>query len=314
MIGYIIRRVLYAVPILIGVCLFTFVLFYLTTSPQDLARRNLSAKNPTPQQIKDWEHTHGYDQPKWKQFVRTTEGLFLFRFGKSDGVGGQRIITRIKQSWLPSFEIASLSFIASLLVNLTAALVIAYFRGTYFDSAATTLCVIMMSITYLLYIIVGQYTLGRLMRITPVGGYLPGWQSLHFIMLPVVVAVVAGFASDTRLYRTFILDEINQDYVRTARAKGISESRVLFIHVLKNAAVPVITNTVSAIPGLFLGSVLLENFFNIPGLGNYLVDAINNQDFAVVRANVFIGALVTIIGFIMTDVGYALADPRVRLE
>ncbi len=314
MIGYIIRRVLYAIPILIGVCFITFFLFYMTISPQDLARRNLSAKNPTQQQIKAWEIQHGYNKPKWQQFVDTTKGLFLFDFGRSDSVGGGKIITRLKQSWLPSFEIASLSFIASLIINLTAALIIAYFRGTYLDTFATSLCVVMMSITYLLYIIAGQFVLGRLMRISPIAGYLPGWESLRFVLLPVIVAVISGFASDTRLYRTFILDEINQDYVRTARAKGVSESLVLFRHVLKNAAVPVITNTVSAIPALFLGSILLENFFNIPGLGNYLVDAINNQDFAVVRANVFIGAIITIVGYMMTDIGYALVDPRVRLE
>ena len=314
MIGYLIRRLLYAVPILVGVCFLTFVLFYMTASPADIARRNLSAKNPTAQQIKDWEQQHGYDKPKWKQFLDTTEGLFLLRLGRSDSVKGERVITRIKESWFPSFEIALLSFGAAITINLSLALVVAYFRGTYLDIYGTTLCVFMMSVTYLVYIIGGQFVFGRLLKLNPVAGFLPGWESLRFAFLPVVVAVVSGMGASVRQFRTFMLDEMNQDYVRTARAKGVSESQVLFKHVLKNAAIPVLTTSVQAIPGLFLGSILLESFFNIPGLGNYLVDAINSQDFAVVRAMVFIGALVTIVGYILTDISYALVDKRVRLE
>ncbi len=314
MLRYIIRRVLYAIPILIGVVALTFFLFYAAVSPQEIARRNLSAKNPTPQQIKEWEHEHGYDKPKWDQFVTTTRGLFLLQFGKSDAVGGEDIWQRIKTGAPASFEVALVTFLAAMVVDVTLALIVAYFRGTYLDTWGTFLCVLLMSITYLVYIITGQFIFGKVLKLFPLAGYLYGLQGLRFLVLPILIAVISGLGASVRYYRTFMLDEMNQDYVRTARAKGVSESAVLFRHVLKNAAIPILTMSVQAIPFLFLGSLLLESFFNIPGLGNYTVDAINSQDFAVVRAMVFLGTLLTIFGFILTDISYALVDPRVRLE
>jgi peptide/nickel transport system permease protein len=171
-----------------------------------------------------------------------------------------------------------------------------------------------MCIAYPVYIMGGQFLLGKILRYGPLAGYMGGLSGLKFVVLPVIIAVVAGIGSSVRMYRTFVLDEISHDYVRTARAKGISESVVMFRHVLKNAAIPVITSVVIAIPFLLTGSLLLESFFAIPGLGSYLVDAINSQDYAVVRAMTFLGAILYIIGAILTDVCYAIADPRVRLE
>jgi peptide/nickel transport system permease protein len=199
-------------------------------------------------------------------------------------------------------------------VTISLALAIAYFRGTYIDGWGTFLCVLMMSIVYLVYIIAGQFLLGKLLKIFPLAGYHTGVQAWKFVMLPAVVSIVGGLGATVRLYRTFFLDEINQDYVRTARAKGVSEWAILFRHVLKNAAIPILTTTAAAIPTLFLGSLLGESFFNIPGLGSYLQDAIDSQDFAVVRAMVFLGAITTIIGYLLTDISYTLVDPRVRLE
>jgi peptide/nickel transport system permease protein len=313
MLRYIVRRLLYAIPTLLGVVLLTFVLFYASASPETIARRNLSAKNPTQAQIKEWEHQHGYDKPLKEQFMANVKGLFLLQFGKSD-TSGEDIWQRIRTGAPPSLLIASVAFVAGLIAAICFALTLAYFRGTYIDYWGTFLCVFLLSVVYIVYIIAGQFLLGKVLKYFPIQGYQSGADAWKFILLPTTVGVIAGIGGTVRLYRTFLLDQINQDYVRTARAKGVGERAVLFRHVLKNAALPILTTTVSVIPVLFLGNLLLESFFSIPGLGNYLVDAINNQDFAVVRAMVFLGALLTIIGYILTDVAYALFDPRVRLE
>ena len=314
MIRYLIRRVLYAIPILVGVSLLTFVLFYFSSTPEQIARRNLSAKNPTHEQIIEWEKQHGYDKPVQEQFGKHMKELLLFQFGKSDSLGGEDIKTRIAVGAPVSFLIASMIFFSGLIAAICFALAVAYFRGTYIDYAGTFICVLLMSVVYIVYIIAGQFLLGKVLKYFPLAGYRGGWDAFRFAMLPTIVGVISGLGASVRLYRTFLLDEMNQDYIRTARAKGVNEQRVLFLHVLKNAAIPILTNVVQVIPGLFLGSLLLESFFSIPGLGGWTVDAVTNKDFAVVRAMVFLGTLVTIVGYILTDISYALVDPRVRLE
>lgn len=314
MIRYIIRRVLYAVPILFGVSLLTFILFYMTSSPDEIARRNLSAKSPTREQITQWQKQHGYDRPLPEQFAKHMSQLLLLKFGKSDNLGGEDIWTRIRAGAPVSFLIASQIFLGGLFAAICFALAVAYFRGTYIDTAGTFLSVLLMSVVYVVYIISGQFILGKLLKYFPLAGFRGGLDAFKFSVLPTIVGVVSGLGVSVRLYRTFLLDEMNQDYIRTARAKGVSESRVLFLHVLKNAAIPILTNVVQVIPALFLGSLLLESFFSIPGLGGWLYDAIINKDFAVVRSMVFLGTLVTIVGYIMTDISYAMVDPRVRLE
>ena len=313
MLRYVIRRILYAIPILIGVALLTFVLFYASSPPQTLARRNLSTRNPTPEQIQQWLKDHGYDKPLREQFKNHVTGLLMFRFGKSDATG-EPIGKRIKQGAGPSGLVASLVFLTALVTTITFAVAVAYFRGTYVDYFGTFLCVLLMSIVYIVYVIGLQYLLGKVLRYGPIAGFQTGISAWKFVLLPVVIGVLASLGAETRLFRTFLLDEINQDYVRTARAKGVGERDVLLRHVLKNALIPIITSTVAAIPALILGSLVLENFFGIPGLGSYLVDAINSQDFAVVRAMVYLGSILYIIGLILTDIAYALVDPRVRLE
>ena len=313
MLRYVIRRVLYAVPILIGVSLITFFLFYLTASPEQMARRNLSAKNPTTEQIQGWLKEHDYDKPASAQFKKHMSELFLFRFGKSDTTG-EDIWGRIRAGVGPSFLIASIIFFASLITNICAALVVAYYRGTYLDHWATFICVLLMSIVYIVYIMAGQYLLGKVLKLFPLAGYQGGLTAFKFVLLPVVIGVISGLGSTVRFYRTVMLEEMNQDYVSTARAKGVGERAVLFRHVLKNAAIPILTSTVVSLPFLLTGSLLLESFFSIPGLGSLTFDAIQSQDFAVVRAMVFLGTVLYIIGLILTDISYALFDPRVRLE
>lgn len=248
------------------------------------------------------------------QLKRSTVDMLLFNFGKSDTTG-EDIKERIQRGAIPSLIVGGLIFWTALFVTLMFAIVAAYFRGTYVDQFGTFLCVLLMSISAVVYVIGLQFLMGKILKYGPVWGFdLSTGNAAKFLIVPVVVGVIMRLGAETRLFRTFLLDEVNQDYVRTARAKGVAEQAVLLKHVLKNAMIPVITTTVTAIPALILGSLLIENFFGIPGLGGYLVDAINSQDFAVVRAMVFLGTLLYIVGLILTDILYALADPRVRLE
>jgi peptide/nickel transport system permease protein len=214
----------------------------------------------------------------------------------------------------PSLAIALPSLLVGLLVNLSVALLIVFFRATYVDWGGVLLCVVLMSVSGLFYIIGGQFLVGKLLRLVPISGYDTGLAGLKFLVLPVLIGVVSGIGSSVRFYRTLFLEEVNQDYVRTARAKGLGEAGVMFVHVLRNTLIPVLTGVVVVLPLLFLGSLLTESFFGIPGLGSYTIDAINMQDFAIVRAMVFLGSVLYILGLAMTDLSYAVVDPRVRLS
>jgi len=325
MIAYIIRRLIYAIPILIGVNLLTFWLFFVVNTPDDMARIHLGVKRVTPEAIEKWKHEHGYDKPlminsasegidKFTNtiFYEKSVRLFIFDFGRSDD--GRSIKHDILQRMPASLSIALPVFMTGLLVTITLAMLLAFFRATYIDLSGVVLGVIMMSISSLFYIIGGQYVISKLWHLVPISGYAPGFDSIKFLVLPVIVGVIGGLGAGTRWYRTIFLEEINKDYVRTARAKGLSELRVLFRHVLKNAMIPILTGVVVVIPLLFMGSLITESFFGIPGLGSYTIDAIKSQDFSIVRAMVFLGSVLYIIGLIMTDISYTLVDPRIRLE
>ena len=312
MLTYIFRRTLYAIPILLGVTVLTFYLFYCVVPPEQMARRQLG-KNPSPAQVQSWLSQRGYDQPTRVQFASHVTNLMLFRFGKSD-VTGEDIAERLRTGARPSFLVSVNVLIWSVIASITVSLFVAYYRGTYIDSSGTFLSVLMMSVVYMVWIIAGQYLFGKVLKLTPLAGWRGGLTSWQFVILPAIIGVLTGLGGSVRFYRTVMLDEMNQDYVRTARAKGVSEQAILFRHVLKNAAIPILTSTVLSIPFLILGNLLLESFFGIPGLGGITVDAINSLDFALVRAVVFLGAVLYIIGTILTDVSYALVDPRVRLE
>jgi peptide/nickel transport system permease protein len=238
--------------------------------------------------------------------------LFAFDFGNADD--GRSIGNEIRTRMWPSLALAIPSFIVGLVVFVSASLMFALFRATYLDFWGVVLCVAMMSVSTLFYIIGGQYLVSKLWSLVPISGYQPGPDALKFLVLPVAIALVASFGESVRLYRTFFLEEMGKDYVRTARAKGLSETVVLFRHVLKNGAIPILTGVVAAIPKLFLGSLLAESFFGIPGLGSYTIDAIQAQDFSVVRSMVFLGAALTILGYLLADLSYTVVDPRVRLS
>ncbi len=325
MLAYILRRLLYAIPILIGVNLLTFALFFVVNTPDDMARLQLGAKHVTPDAIERWKVEHGYDKPLLLNeretgsaqftdtiFFKHSVAMFAFKFGKGDD--GRDIAHEIRTRMGPSLAIALPVFVIGLLVNITFALLMVFFRATYLDLWGVVLCVVLMSISGLFYIIAGQYFIAKLWNLLPISGYAGGIDAFKFILLPVLVSVAAGLGSGARWYRTIFLEEIGRDYVRTARAKGLSEVRVLFRHVLKNGMIPILTGAVVVLPLLFMGSLITESFFGIPGLGSYTIDAIQAQDFAVVRAMVFLGSFLYIVGLILTDISYSWVDPRVRLQ
>ena len=325
MFAYVVRRMLYAVPILIGVNLLTFALFFVVNSPDDMARMHLGMKRVTPEAIEKWKADHGYDRPLLYNvqaeglervtdtiFFEKSVRLFAFQFGSSDG--GRNIGQDISQRMWPSLAIAVPVLLLGLLVYISFAMLLAFFRGTYLDVSGVVLSVVLMSISLLFYIIAGQYVFSKLFHLVPISGYQPGWLAWRFVVLPIAIGVFAGLGSSSRWYRTIFLEEINKDYVRTARAKGLSEPGLLFGHVLKNALVPILTGVVVVLPTLFMGNLILESFFGIPGLGSYTIDAINSQDFAIVRAMVFLGSVLYILGLILTDISYTLVDPRIRLS
>ncbi len=325
MFAYISRRILYAIPILIGVNLLTFSLYFLVNSPDDMARMHLGAKYITQEGIDKWKSERGYDKPlfynateeSYKKFSDTifynkSVKLFLFDFGNADN--GRNIGFDISQRMWASLAYAIPVFLVGMLVYISFALLLVFFRATYVDLWGVIICVIMMSVSAIIYIIAGQYLVGKILLLVPISGYGAGLSAVKFLILPVIIGIVAGLGSSSRWYRTIFLEEINRDYVRTARAKGLSELRVLFSHVLKNAMIPILTGAVVAIPLLFMGSLLMESFFGIPGLGSYTIDAIQSQDFAIVRAMVFLGSVLYIIGLVLTDISYTFVDPRVRLN
>ena len=325
MLHYLIRKILYSVPILIGVNLITFMLFFIVNTQIDMARIHLGDKRISKEQIVQWKQTHGYDKPLFFNenaegkekllntlFISESIKLFSFNFGQSDY--GRNIVSDIKQRMWPSLSIAVPTLLLGLLINISLSLLMIFFRGTYLDHAGIVICIILTSISVLFYIIVGQFLFAKIFKWFPVSGYRDGILSLKFVVLPVIVAVISSIGTDTRWYRTLFLEEMHKEYVTTARAKGLSEFVILFKHILKNAMLPILTGVIMVLPYLFMGSLLLESFFGIPGLGSYTIDAITQQDFAIVRSMVFIGSLLYIIGLVMTDIAYTIVDPRVRFS
>jgi peptide/nickel transport system permease protein len=326
MLTYIIRRILYAIPIILGVNILTALLFFYVNTPEDMARQILGEKNITPEAIENWKRDHGYNLPLLVNteeeglsvltqtiFFQRSAPLLWFDFGRSDR-NNIDIGNEVRKRMWPSLAIALPTFMIGILVNLTFAMMVAFFRGTYLDLWGVILCVIMMSISTLFYIIGGQYLFGRAFMLFPISGYDTGIHAAKFVVLPAVIGIISSVGSGVRFYRTVFLEEIGKDYIRTARAKGLSEGKVLFKHGLKNAMIPILTNVVVSIPFLFYGSLIMEAFFAVPGLGSFTIDAIQAQDFAIVRSMVYLGSILYIVGLILTDISYTLVDPRIRLE
>jgi peptide/nickel transport system permease protein len=328
MASYIVRRVAYGAVTVLGVLLLLFILFFTVTDPDDIARKAVGER-ARPDVYAQWKKNHGYDKPllinsahQASDSRRYTDTLLFehyrrmltFDFGRSDG-DDTPIAKRLLDGAGPSLSLTLPLFVLGLVVGVATALFVAFFRETYIDRAVLVLCMITMSVASLLFIIGGQYLVGMLLRWFPISGFDPSAAVVgRFLALPVLVGLVTGFGADVRLYRTIFIEEMNRDYVRTARAKGCGDARVMVRHVLRNALIPILTNIVIAIPFLFTGALLLESFFGIPGLGSLTVEAIQGNDFSTLRTIVYLGALLFILGQILTDLSYALADPRVRLS
>ena len=288
-----------------------------------MALRMLGPK-ASPQAIQNWIHNRGYDKPIFfntrhdqslfdSQFFNHVKSLALFNLGKSDATG-EPILAMFKRGAVPSLLITLPAFLLGLSMAVLAALLLVFVRESLLDVTGTILCVISMSIPIMVYVIFGQWVFANQLRYFPAFGFnTGGFSVLRFIALPVCIMAFAGIGSDIRLYRAIFLEEARNDYVRTAYAKGLSAQRVLLVHVLKNGLISLITLVVAALPLLIMGSLVIEDFFGIPGLGNLAINAIRTADFSVIMAEVYVGSLLFLLGLLLTDICYAFADPRIRL-
>jgi len=326
MLNYVLRRIGYGVLILLGVNLATFFLFFTVNTPDDMARLNIGGKRVSAEQIAKWKAERGYDKPLYineqrqgtEKFTDTifwdrSVSLFELDFGRADAESAGDIGYQVRSRMMASLQLALPLFILQVIASTAFALQLVLFRNSRIDFWGVVLCVLMLSISSLFYIIVGQFLFSRIFKLVPISGYTEGLDAVKFLVLPVLLALVARLGGEARLYRAMFLEEVGKDYVRTARAKGLSERIVLFKHVFKNALIPIITSAGAYLPYIFLGSLVFESFFGIPGLGAYVIDAITGQDFAIVRTMVFLGSLLYIVSYVLIDIAYTWADPRVRL-
>ncbi len=312
MAAYLIRRLWQMIPTLAGVILLVFFLFkYFGGDPAEV----LAGMNATQEQVKAIRQTLGLDEPVWVQLWIFVKQVATFDWGKSWATN--EAVSNLFATRLP----ASLTVMIPILVldamlALPIAMWVAYRRGSLTDRMIMVTTTVALSISFLVYVIVGQYVFGFQLGWFPVQGWSDSlWTNLStYVALPVMLTVFVGIAPQTRLYRSFFLDELGQDYVRTARAKGMTEGVVLFRHVMRNALIPIITNIGMQLPGIFVGSFLIETFFSIPGLGREVLLAVNRSDFPVIQATTIYLAVLTMVINLLTDVAYKLADPRVVLK
>jgi peptide/nickel transport system permease protein len=326
MLSFIIRRLGYGVLILLGVNLLTFFLFFTVNTPDDMARLNLGGKRVTQEAIDKWKAARGYDKPLYVNsakegsakitdtiFWDRSVSLFALKFGRADSESAGDIGHEVSSRMWVSLQMALPLFVLQVIASTAFALLLVMFRNSRLDFWGVVSCVLMLSISSLFYIIVGQYLFSRVLKLVPISGYAPGIDAVKFLVLPIALSLIARLGGEARLYRAMFLEEIGKDYVRTARAKGLAEAVVMFRHVLRNALIPIITSAGSYLPYVFLGSLVFESFFGLPGLGAYVIEAIGKQDFAVVRTMVFVGSLLYIATYALIDIAYTWVDPRVRL-
>jgi peptide/nickel transport system permease protein len=300
------------VPTLAGVVLLIFFLFFFFGGdPAQI----LAGQVASQEQIDSIRAQLGLDQPWYVQLWIFVQQILSFDFGKSWMTNEQ--VSQIFATRLPAtLTVMVPILVLDVLLAIPLAMAVAYFRGTLVDRTIVIVCVVAMSISFLVYIIVGQYVFGFLLGWFPVQGWSDStWRNLLiYAPLPIILAVAVQLAPQTRLYRTFFLDEIGHDYVRTARAKGLDERRIMFTHVLRNTMIPILTNVGLQLPGLFVGSFLIEVFFSIPGLGREVLLAVNRSDYPVIQAVTIYLAMLTMLINLATDIMYKFVDPRVVLR
>jgi len=312
MLAYVIRRLWQMVPTLLGVVLLVFFLFnWVGGDPAYL----LAGKISNPEHIENIRRQLGVDQPIWVQLWIFLKQIVTGDFGVSWATN-ERVSDIFATRLGPSLTVLVPMLVIDTLIAVAAAMGVAYLRGSLTDRAVMIGCTIGQSISILVYIIVLQYLLAYRLGWFPVHGWGTGLAEnlLVFSMLPVIVGVLVSIAPDTRLYRSFFLDEIGQDYVRTARAKGMSEMRIMWVHVLRNAAIPIITNVMIQLPGLLAGAFLIERFFAIPGIGREVILAVERSDFPIIKAVTVYVAIATMVINLLADLLYKAADPRVQLK
>jgi peptide/nickel transport system permease protein len=312
MMAYVLRRLWQMIPTLAGVVLLIFFLFNAVGGDPALV---LAGKITNPEQIENIRKQLGVDQPYWYQLWVFVKQIVTFDFGRSWATNEE--VSKIFLTRLgPTLTIMIPVLVLETVIGVILAIGVAYVRGTLTDRLIMMVCTMAMSISFLVYIIVAQYYFGFKWGIFPVQGWTDSFTKnlVLYAPLPIMLAVFVGLAPALRLYRSFFLDEINHDYVRTARAKGLAEKTVLLKHVLRNAMIPILTNIGIALPGIFVGSFLLETFFSIPGLGREILVAVNRSDFPVIKAATVYLAMVTMIINLAVDVMYKAVDPRVSFK
>jgi len=312
MFPYILRRLWQMVPTLLGVILLIFFLFkFFGGDPVEI----MAGLKASPERIASLRAQLGLDKSVWEQLWVFIQQIFSFNWGKSWTTN--EAISEIFATRLPAtLTIMVPILILEVVLAIVAGLAVAYVRGSLTDRVIMVVTTVALSVSFLVYIIVGQFLFGFVLGWFPVQGWSNSvWKNLvTYAPLPVFLTVLVSLAPQTRLYRSFFLDEIGQDYVRTARAKGVSENAILLKHVLRNAMIPILTNVATGLPGVFIGSFLIEVFFSIPGLGREIVTAVNRSDYPVIQAaTVYLAALTMAINLI-TDVLYKFVDPRVTLK
>jgi len=309
-IHYILRRLIYLIPVLLGVCLLIFILFNVLAGDPTAV---LLGKHASVEQMADLRETLGLNKPLYMQYLDIVKSAFTFEFGRSWSTK-QQISTMIFQGAIPSLTLTFPAFSISIFFGILISLVVSYYRGKKIDNVVRFCCIAAMSISSLAYILFFQWLLAFKWGIFEISGYEYGFPDfLPFVILPIIIWVFLTLGPDVRFFRTIILDEIYQDYVRTAKAKGLSEFVILTKHVLKNAMIPIITYTVIQIPFLIMGALLLESFFSIPGLGGMTLNALNSSDFPVLKAMAVLSAVAYIMFSLISDVLYTVFDPRVKL-
>jgi peptide/nickel transport system permease protein len=310
MIQYLIRRLLQMVPILIGVTALIFLLF--TYFGEDPARVALGA-HATPAKIAALRAKWGLDQPLWQQYLQFWREIVTADFGRSFA-SGEKLSDMFKQGAGVSLSVTLPPFIIGTCLNLCVAMLVAWYRGTMFDRFMSVVFTACMSVSYLVYVLLMQYFLAYKLDLFEINGFIPGPRGVAYLLLPWLILMIVSFGPDVRLYRSILLEETKADYVRTARAKGLSEGRVMFKHVLKNAMIPVMTYTVVEVPFLVMGAFVLEKYFSIPGLGDLLVSSVNTGDFPVIKGVTIMIAVAYAVFNLITDLLYAAVDPRVKLS
>ena len=312
MLAYIVRRLWQILPTMAGVILLIFFLFNVVGGDPAYL---LAGKISNPEQIANIRKQLGIDEPYWMQLLIFVKQVVTFDFGASwstNEVVSQIFATRLPASLMIGIPLLILETIIAVCI----ALAVAYVRGSFTDRAAMVTCTVAQSVSILVYIIVFQYVLAYKFGWFPVQGWGNNFfeNLFKYAALPIVIALVVSLAPNIRLYRTFLLDEVNQDYVRTARAKGLSENRVMFVHVLRNASIPIITNLMIQLPGLLVGLFLIERFFSVPGIGREVILAVERSDFPVIKAVTVYVALATMLANLAADLLYKAVDPRVELK